>query len=99
MKNNQNNYREFGRKMFQQFLDVLQTPVPRAPDCDYESVWADADEPRCGDGLAPLASPASFDIAHHIEGIGQSHGCLPVEAGALPVSQPWAGRAECRRGA
>jgi hypothetical protein len=78
MKDDQNNYREFGQKVFQQFLDVLQTPAPRASDCNYEIVWVDADEPRCRDGLAPLASPPSFDVAHHIEGIRQSHGGSPL---------------------
>jgi hypothetical protein len=78
MKDDQNNRREFGRKMFQQFLDVLQTTAPRASDCNYEIVWPDADEPRCRDGLAPLALPPSFDTAHHIEGIGHSHGGSPL---------------------
>jgi hypothetical protein len=78
MKDDQNNHREFGRKVLQQFLDVLQTPAPRAAECNYEIVWVDADEPRCRDGLAPLASPPSFDVAHHIEGISQSHGGSPL---------------------
>jgi hypothetical protein len=78
MNDDQNDHREFGRKVFQQFLDVLQTPASRASDCNYEVVWVDAHEPRCRDGLAPLASPPSFDVAHHIEGIRQSHGRSPL---------------------
>jgi len=78
MNDDQNNHREFGRKVFQQFLDVSQTPAPRASDCNYEIVWVDADEPRCRDGLTPLALPPSFDVAHHIEGISQSHGGSPL---------------------
>jgi hypothetical protein len=78
MKDDQNNYREFGRKVFQQFLDVLQTPAPRASDCNCEIVWVDADEPRCRGGLAPLALQPSFDVAHHIEGISLSHGGSPL---------------------
>src|SRR5215470_1397035 len=78
MNDDQNDHREFGRKVFQQFLDVLQTPASRASDCNYEVVWVDVHEPRCRDGLAPLASPPSFDVAHLIEGIGQSHGESPL---------------------
>jgi hypothetical protein len=74
MEDNQNNHCEFGRKVLQQFLDVLQTSAPRAPDCNYEIVWMDADEPRWRDRLALLAS---LDIVNHSEPISQSQGCLP----------------------